>query len=136
VAIEPREPEKPRCDLPDDDVSGKVTCRYSPGAENLRLKNLKRIGLFHYITKSWQDFEVKMVRGDGNSADADKKKTAPYFLDMQECVPSYPDLCKECLRLGLLLESSCHVAVTIIACMPSICRICVRIGHMHYNHGW
>jgi hypothetical protein len=77
-----------RCDLPDDDVTGAAKCRYSPGAEYKNLKDPQKIALFHYITKSWQDFEVKMVRGDGNSPLAQHKKTAPYFLGIQECVIS------------------------------------------------
>lgn len=101
--IAPRLPDQPRCDLPDDEVTGAAACRFSPGAENERFNELKRIALFHYVTKSWEDFEVKMVRGDGNSGAKDKKKPAQYYLAIQDETRAAGDICDE----GILAWEQC-----------------------------
>lgn len=82
--VEPKNQNTPRCNLPDDDMTGAAACHYRPGSEHNKLKEVKRIALFHYITKSWHDFEKKMVRGDGNSAAPETKKSAAYFFRMQQ----------------------------------------------------
>lgn len=60
--VVPRPENNTRCGLPDDEVSGTAHCRPFPGHE-FDLKELKRIALFHYVTKSWEDFQAKIERG-------------------------------------------------------------------------
>jgi hypothetical protein len=83
----PPEDDSPRCDMPDDGLTGVTQCLDRPGAK-ISLKHLKRIALFHYATKSWQDFETKMVRGDWNSGEQAKKKDPYFYFTVEQCVAS------------------------------------------------
>jgi hypothetical protein len=56
-------------------------CSTMPGAMN-RKPSVHRVALYHYATKSWEDFAAKMKRGSGMSRSA---KTKAYFDNLAEC---------------------------------------------------
>jgi hypothetical protein len=59
-------------------------CSWMPGALN-RSPTVERIALFHYATKSWEDFSSKMKRGSGMSKST---KTLSYFQQLEQCAPN------------------------------------------------
>ena len=73
------------CHIPDDDVSGGTQCLPVPGSiVDAGKPEPKRLALFHYATKSRQDFDVKMKRGGGNSRGNARQ---PWFFEAaMECV--------------------------------------------------
>jgi hypothetical protein len=120
--IAPYEADGVRCDLPDDEVTGAAQCRYSPGAEYIG-EQPKQIALFHYVTKSWEDFEVKMVRGDGNSDDPSKAKSAPYFLSIQ----SYEPLLDTTLMHPKRTDSPALISQCLPAWMHVVCALLLSL---------
>ena len=62
------------------------TCCYSmPAALAREHPSVERVALFHYATKSREDFNGKMARGSGMSK---RSKTAEYFDGLAECAPA------------------------------------------------
>lgn len=77
------------CHIPDDDVSGGTQCLPVPASKGAEANpELKRLALFHYATKSREDFELKMKRGGGNSSG--NAKGPDFFELVMECVPIQP----------------------------------------------
>ena len=70
-------------------------CCYSMPAATSQAASVERVALYHFATKSWQDFSVKMQRGSGMSKSA---KTAEYFNDLARCGDSFQRCaCCKCL---------------------------------------
>ena len=65
-------------------------CYEMPGAAS-KESSVESVALFHFATKSWEDFDAKMKRGSGMSK---SKKTRDYFDRIAECVPCmHLDVC-------------------------------------------
>jgi hypothetical protein len=62
-----------------------VECHNIPGPTR-RTKKVQRIALFHYVTRSWEDFEAKMARGGGNRKN--NSKTKSFFDEVQKYASS------------------------------------------------
>jgi hypothetical protein len=72
-------------------------CHPQPGPIR-KATELKRVALFHYVTKSWEDYQKKMVRGDGNRQG--QGKTQDLFDAMQRYDSLSLDLQKyTCFRM-------------------------------------
>ena len=77
-------------------------CCYSMAAAASGGATVDRVALFHYATKSWQDFEVKMARGSGMG---DQDKDSSYFDDIKRCA-SLATRCFCCRPLFVLGDVS------------------------------
>ena len=77
-------------------------CFVMPGALN-RQPSVERVAVFHYATKSWQDFAAKMKRGSGMSRSAKKED---YFTSLAKCASSSSAVELWWLRKRCLLQSA------------------------------
>jgi hypothetical protein len=62
-----------------------IECHPVPGFLRVTAE-AQRIALFHYATRSWEDFLLRMERGGGHTGGAGKHKER-FFFDVQKCAP-------------------------------------------------
>ena len=79
-----------RDDPPDESLNCKPTdiytpgCRRNPGKAHDENRTVEHIALFHYVTKSKEDFRTKINRRNGAGFTRDWR----YFRMIQKCVSS------------------------------------------------
>lgn len=73
----------------------KEDCRALPGY-TVPLNEVKRVALFHYVTRSWEDFEMKMTRGGGSVLDV--RKGLPFFDCTNREANSTGGICDEGIK--------------------------------------
>ena len=98
------------------------SCCYSMPAASYSNPTVDRVALFHYATKSWEDFEVKMARGSGMST---QDKDSSYFDAIKRCAPLAP------VAAAVLFEDSSYfdaikrcapqALTTLFCCQPLWC---------------
>ena len=98
-----------------------LECRPVPGI-NLLPGSAKDIALFHYITKSRQDFDEKMDRGGGGGT----HRTLDQFKKMQSCAPLALSVsASACLLVCSVPRASAHATCCVAAQQPLL-RLCRR----------
>jgi hypothetical protein len=115
-----------------------------PWMDNSNLATVARLALFHYVTRSLEDFQIKILRSGGSG----KSKTMGFFEGIKRCAPQptflslplvswlvslfYMQLCRQLIWCF----SSHHlywvhpVAQTTVAGIREPCKDCVRANSL------